>query len=193
MMPGHDEEAAGHDPAERAMHEPADISGELLRLGTRQQHAIIEGMQKARLGNPAFLIDQDAVHHRDLSGRATEAEQCDAQPDAERLVQGHSVSWLGSLALNDRKLSHSLISSMSMSCVSGGQASTIATPGVERVIDDHPMPEHLVVVGEIGREPVGDGEQPFALRREVRSRGVRAPHDGGEMVERGILDVENRE
>jgi hypothetical protein len=105
---GDDEEAAGHDPAERPMHEPADISRELLRFGTRQQHAVVEGMQKARLGNPAFLIDQDAMHHRDLAGRTTEAEQCDAQPDAERLAQRDSVCWLGSLALNHRKLSHSL-------------------------------------------------------------------------------------
>src|SRR5262245_35545176 len=107
-------------------------------------------MQKPRLGNPAFLIDQDAVHHRDLAGRTTEAEQRLSQPNPVSWLAG---SWIGSLALNDRKLSHPFASFVP--CVCRRSSLTIATPGVERVVDDHPVPEHLVIVGKIGREPVG--------------------------------------
>src|SRR5215203_2194291 len=45
-----------------------------------------------------------------------------------------------------------------------------AAPGVERVVHDQAVPEHLVIVGVVGRQAVGDGEQAFALRREVRPR-----------------------
>src|SRR5215475_15794839 len=62
----HDEQAAGYDAAERSVHQPADIRCELLRLWSRQQHAVIEGMQESRFRDPAFFLDQDAMHHRDL-------------------------------------------------------------------------------------------------------------------------------
>src|SRR5262249_57663751 len=113
------------------------------------------------------LIAQDAVHHRDLAGRTTEAEQRDTKPNAERLSQRDSVfwlgvSWIGSLALNDRKLSHPFVSFVP--CVCHRSCLTIATPGVERVVDDHPMPEHLVIVGKIGREPLGSSARPQSSR-----------------------------
>ena len=88
MMPGSDKQPAGHDAAERAMHEPADIGGELLRLGPRQQHAIVEGVQKPLLRDPALLLDQDAVHHGDLPGGTAEAQRRDPHPCPEGLVQG---------------------------------------------------------------------------------------------------------
>ena len=56
------------------MHEPADINGELLRLGTGQKHAVIEGVQKPALPDPAFLVDDDPVHDCDLSRGAAEAQ-----------------------------------------------------------------------------------------------------------------------
>ena len=45
-MPGSDEQPAGHDAAERAVHQPADIGRELLRLRARQQHAVVERVQE---------------------------------------------------------------------------------------------------------------------------------------------------
>src|SRR5262249_20342780 len=105
---GDDEEAAGHDSAERAMHQPADIGRKLLRLGAGQQHAIVERMQKARFGNPLFLVDDDTMHHCDLTGGPSEAEQRNAKPDMERLTERDAVLRLGSISLIDRKLSHSI-------------------------------------------------------------------------------------
>ena len=46
---GQDEQPAGHDAAERAVHQPADIGRELLRLGPGQQHAVVERVQKPAL------------------------------------------------------------------------------------------------------------------------------------------------
>ena len=69
---GQDEQPAGHDAAEGAVHQPADVGGELLRLGPRQQHAVVERVQEAALRHPALLLDEDAVHDRDLAGRAAE-------------------------------------------------------------------------------------------------------------------------
>ena len=103
---GEDEEDAGHDAAERAVHQPADIGRELLRLGPGQQHAIVERVQETALRNPALLLDQDAVHHRDLAGGTAEAQHRDAKPDPERLAQRHAVSRRVLTALRDREFSH---------------------------------------------------------------------------------------
>ena len=48
-----------------------------------------------------------------------------------------------------------------------------------------------MVVGEVRREAEGNREQPAALRRQIMSRCVGAPHDGGELFERRILDAVN--
>ena len=39
------------------------------------------------LADPALLLHQDAVHHRDLPGRAAERERRDAQPHPESLAK----------------------------------------------------------------------------------------------------------
>ena len=67
---GQHEQRAGDEAAARAVEQPADIGGELLRLRAGQQHAEIEGVQEARLGDPLPLLDQHPVHERDLPGRA---------------------------------------------------------------------------------------------------------------------------
>src|SRR5262245_62467345 len=64
-----------------------------------------------------------------------------------------------------------------------------ATPRVEAVSNDHPISQHLVIIGEIARQPVRDGEQALALRREAGSGRVGPPHDGRQVVEGRILDV----
>ena len=88
---GQDEQPARHDAAERAMHQPADVGGKLLRFGTGQQHAVVERVQKPLLGDPALLLDQDAMHDGDLAGRAAEAERRDAHPGPERFVKRHAM------------------------------------------------------------------------------------------------------
>src|SRR3546814_3442167 len=69
----------------------ADIGGELLRLGAGKQHAIVERVEESFLTNPAFFVDQDAVHHRDLPGGAAEAQRCDPRPNAGCFTKGHTV------------------------------------------------------------------------------------------------------
>ena len=88
---GQDEQHAGDHAAERAVHEPADVGGELLRLGAGQEHAVVQGMQEPVLADPALLLDDDAVHDRDLAGGSAEAEQRDARPDPERLAEADAV------------------------------------------------------------------------------------------------------
>jgi hypothetical protein len=72
---GKDEEPAGDDRAGPAVHQPAHVYLKLMRLRSREQHAIAEQVQETRLADPLFFIDDDAVHDRDLSGRAAEAQR----------------------------------------------------------------------------------------------------------------------
>jgi hypothetical protein len=69
------------------VHQPADVGGKLLRLWPGQQHAIVEGVQEPLFTDPAFLVDEDAVHDRDLPGRTAEREHRDAQPDPKGLAE----------------------------------------------------------------------------------------------------------
>jgi hypothetical protein len=78
--PGSTKKHAGDDAAEGAVQQPADIDAQLLGLGAGQQHAEVERMQEALFADPALLLDQDAVHDRDLAGRAAEAQHGDAGP-----------------------------------------------------------------------------------------------------------------
>ena len=55
-----------------AMPEPAQISGELLRFGAGQKGAVIQSMEEALFLNPFALINQQAMHHRDLASRTSE-------------------------------------------------------------------------------------------------------------------------
>ena len=43
------------------------------------------------LADPPLLLDQDAMHDRDLTGGAAERERGDPQPDPERLAKGDPV------------------------------------------------------------------------------------------------------
>src|SRR5262249_8368892 len=72
-------------------------------LRARQQHAIVERMQEPLFRNPALLLDQNAVHDRDLSGGASEAQAGDTKPGPERLAQRYPVLRLP--LLGDRELS----------------------------------------------------------------------------------------
>jgi hypothetical protein len=46
---GQYEQAARYETADGPMHEPADVSGELLSLGARQQHAVVQCVEKSLL------------------------------------------------------------------------------------------------------------------------------------------------
>src|SRR5882757_2963281 len=92
---GHDEEHTGHDAAGGPVQQPADIGGKLLRFGSRQQHAVVERMQEAPLRDPVLLLDEDAVHHRDLAGGPAETEHRDAEPYDERFAEGDAVRVIG--------------------------------------------------------------------------------------------------
>src|SRR2546430_8169239 len=67
------------------MHQPADVGRELLRLGAGENHAVIERVQEASLGDPALLLDELAMHDRDLPGRTAEADPAEFPPVAQRL------------------------------------------------------------------------------------------------------------
>ena len=83
------EQRAGDEAALGPVQQPADIGRELLRLRARQKHAVIERVQETRVADPPFLLDEDAVHEGDLTGRPAEAQQRDPRPDPNRLGQGH--------------------------------------------------------------------------------------------------------
>ena len=89
--PGQHEQRAGDEPARGPVQQPADVDRELLRLGAGQQHAVVERVQEAALADPALLLDEDAVHHRDLAGRPAEAQRGDARPDPHRLGERDAV------------------------------------------------------------------------------------------------------
>ena len=74
-----------------SVHEPADVDGELLRLGAGQQHAVVERVQEALLADPAAPLDQLAVHDGDLSRRAAEGDEAELDPEAERLREGDAA------------------------------------------------------------------------------------------------------
>jgi hypothetical protein len=89
---GQDEQAARHQAAARAMHQPADVRGELLRLGSGQKHAVVERMQEPTFRHPSFFFDENAVHDRDLPGGTAEAQRSDTEPDAKGFAHRNAVT-----------------------------------------------------------------------------------------------------
>ena len=85
------EKNAGGETAKRAVKPPADIGGELHRLGAGKEHAKIQSMQKALLSDPPSLLDEQAMHERDLTGRPAEGQDADPAPEGERFAK----AWLG--------------------------------------------------------------------------------------------------
>src|SRR5258708_14161313 len=63
------------------------------------------------------------------------------------------------------------------------------TPAVERVIDDHALREHRVIVGEIDLESLRDGKQPRRLRCQIGTPRIGTAYDQGEAIERRIVDL----
>ena len=55
---GRQKQSTGDQPAPGAMHEPAQVGGQLGGLRPRQQHAVVEGVQVAPLREPAATLHQ---------------------------------------------------------------------------------------------------------------------------------------
>ena len=73
------------------MQEPADIGRKLLRFRTREEHAVIQRVEEAAFGYPVLLLDENAMHHRDLPSRSAEAENGDTHPHDERFAERDAV------------------------------------------------------------------------------------------------------
>src|SRR5215469_2051768 len=86
-----DDEATCEHAAQRAVHDPADIGREQLRVGAGQRQAIVQSIEKPVSGDPALFLNEDAVHGGELDGGTSEAQQGNARPDAERLAQGRRI------------------------------------------------------------------------------------------------------
>ena len=86
------EQGPGDQATPGPVQQPADVYRELLRLRSRQQHAVVERVQEPAVADPALLLDQDAVHHGDLAGRPAEAERGDLRPHAHRFAERDAVA-----------------------------------------------------------------------------------------------------
>ena len=89
--PGEHEEDAGDQPAAHSVEQPADVDGQLLRLGAGQQRAVGQGVQESALADPASLLDELALHDGDLAGGAAEGLQRDGEPGPGRLPERDDV------------------------------------------------------------------------------------------------------
>jgi hypothetical protein len=99
------EQGPGEQTAPGPVQQPADVHRELLCLRPRQQHAVVERVQEPALADPALLLDQDAVHQRDLPGRPAEAERRDLRPGAHRLAERDAVAGRYCRTIGDRRSS----------------------------------------------------------------------------------------
>ena len=89
---GQHKQRTGNQPALGLVEQPANIDCQLLRLGARQEHAIVQRMQKALLTNPALFLDKYAMHHRNLSRRTAKRECRYPRPDLDRITKRNAVA-----------------------------------------------------------------------------------------------------
>jgi hypothetical protein len=75
------------------VQKPADVRGELRGFGSREQHAIVQGVKKSSFADPAFFLDQFGVHDGDLTGRPAEADEAEFQPEAKGLGETGVSNW----------------------------------------------------------------------------------------------------
>jgi hypothetical protein len=103
------EQRAGDETSPPPMEHPPAVRGELLRLRSGQQHHVAHRVEESVLAEPTALVHEDALHDRDLAGRASEAERRDTGPHAEALPEGDPVGRFGVHAVaharRDRKCS----------------------------------------------------------------------------------------
>ena len=85
---GQHEQDARDETAAPTVEQPAGVDRELLRLGPGQEHAVAQRVQEPPLADPAPLVDQRALHDRDLARRAAEGLQRDQEPRPGSLSGG---------------------------------------------------------------------------------------------------------
>ena len=91
QRPRQDKQYPGDNPTAHPVQKPAKIDGKLLRFRTGKQHAEIQRMKEATLADPFQFVNQQPVHHGDLTSRPAEAQQADLQPDGKRLAEPDAV------------------------------------------------------------------------------------------------------
>jgi len=72
---GDHEEGASNYATQGPVQPPADVGGDLLRLGSWQKHAEVERPQVLPLRDPTLLLDQFPMHDRDLPRRPPEVDE----------------------------------------------------------------------------------------------------------------------
>ncbi len=83
-----------------AVHKPADIGCQLLRFGARQDHAVVQRMQKTPLADPALPVNHFFMHDGYLSGRPAKADKAEFQPEQKCLLEGDGRSRRGRIRQN---------------------------------------------------------------------------------------------
>ena len=71
------------------VHQPTNVGGQLLSFRARQDHAVIERMQKAFFRQPTPAHHQLFVHDGNLARRATKADETQLQPKDKCLPKTH--------------------------------------------------------------------------------------------------------
>src|SRR5687768_5439710 len=128
------------------MHQPADVSRKLLRFRPRQQHAVVQRVQKTSLRNPTPVLDQLLMHDRNLAGGTAKADEAELQPEKKGLSESdrfgtrlndgrcerrcHSATSAFSNVINkpSKTVPAALTSWSSSSIESRSPASTLSTP-----------------------------------------------------------------
>ena len=87
-----DEEDAGDERAPHPVEQPADVRRQLLGLGAGEQRAVGQREEEPLLADPALLLDQRPLHHRDLARRSAEGLQRDGEPCSGRDAQRDHVT-----------------------------------------------------------------------------------------------------
>ena len=63
------------------------VDSELLCFRPGKQHALVQRVEKAFLGNPPLSFDQFRMHDRNLASRPAEADESQLDPEMERLPE----------------------------------------------------------------------------------------------------------
>ena len=124
---GQHEQGAGDQAAAEPVEQPADVDGQLLSLGAGEQHAVVEGVQESALPDPAFLVDQGALHDRDLPGRSAEGLQARSEPRLDGLPERDHVT-------SGRHFAGGLWAACSDACSDTGSVAASVTGGVRCVV-----------------------------------------------------------
>jgi hypothetical protein len=84
---GHHKQNARNQTTTNTVQIPADVSGNLLRLRPRQQHAQVESPDKPALFHPFAFINHKRVHHGDLGSGPPKGEDANLRKRAREFTQ----------------------------------------------------------------------------------------------------------